>query len=111
MSQLHNEGTHDASQIFTHQYDEFETPITAGEMIKYHKHLLGKLLTFIDAINGDREQKKAQKDFFRQLVWDTHGILNEWMYDNRQREVSIALDDHPGEWVDAKNPTRSSFPL
>lgn len=108
---LHNEGTHDASQYFPHQYDEFETAITAGELLKYHKHLLGKLLTFIDATNGDRDQKKAQKDFIRQIVWDTHGTLNEWAYGNRQREVSVELTNHPGEWVDSDNQTRSSFPF
>lgn len=33
-------------------------------------HLVGKLLTMIDATVTDKEQRQAQKDLFKQIAWD-----------------------------------------
>lgn len=39
--------------------------------VQYHElqSLEGKILTLIDAVVGDKEQKKAAKDIFRQQFW------------------------------------------
>lgn len=49
--------------------------------------LLGKLLTQIDATFGDTDQRKAQKDLVKSLVWD-------FEKDMRDRAVQTA-DSHP----------------
>ena len=37
---------------------------------EYINNLIGKLLTLIDASTVDKEQRQAQKDLFRQIVWN-----------------------------------------
>lgn len=49
------------------------SPVVHYESIN---HLVGKLLTIIDAATTDKEQRQAQKDLFRQIAW-------EWYHNQR----------------------------
>lgn len=93
MSMLPDEGY--SPVVFPHQYLEFEAPVKSSHMVLYTRHLLGKLLTFVDAMVMDPQQRKAQKDMLKEMLWNEHGIVNEWMYEERTREVLNTT----GEWA------------
>ena len=49
-------------------------------------NLEGKLLTFIDATVLDKEQRKAQKDIIRQMLW-------EWIFTNRKGKAEVFIGE------------------
>lgn len=53
-------------------------PVIAFDSIN---HLVGKLLTVVDAAFSDREQRKAAKDLIKVIPWD-------WYYGHREGMVS-----------------------
>lgn len=43
-------------------------------------HLVGKLLTIVDASTADKEQRQAQKDLFKQAAWDWYSAHGDALY-------------------------------
>lgn len=41
--------------------------------------LIGRVLTVVDAMGGDGQQRKAQKDLFKQAVWGWYDIQVQWI--------------------------------
>lgn len=52
--------------------------ISVSVLVDHTNHIIGKLLTIIDATVSNEKQNKAMKDLVRATVWQTHGILENW---------------------------------
>lgn len=69
---------------------------TENKIVKYIIYpvqvssLEGKILTLIDAIILDKEQKRATKDLARQMIWG-------WLEDKDKMEEGVDLDVPPHE--------------
>lgn len=61
---------------------DFEPVIDIGDM----NHLVGKLLTLIDATFVDEKQREAMKDIFRTVLWDWDMYLRD--------QMSLAWKEH-----------------
>jgi hypothetical protein len=43
-------------------------------------HVLGKVLTVVDATVMDKEQRDAQKSLYKSAVWDTFSVIEQWHF-------------------------------
>jgi hypothetical protein len=52
-------------------------------------HVLGRVLTAIDASALNARQSKAVKDTIKNLMWDTYQRIHSWMCDNAHKDGTI----------------------
>lgn len=58
--------------------------VKAIDFICYNNHLLGQVLTIIDALGLQPDQKKATKDLIKRAMWSNYDPVWGWMNDLRK---------------------------
>lgn len=71
-------------------------------VVRYERinDLIGKLLTLVDSMFSDSEQRKAAKDVFKQCVWDWYsgqtdpGVIDIWRKGKFPKTAAMQEKEH-----------------
>lgn len=65
---------------FYDRYENYKAEIESKQFTALFNHFLGKMLTFIDASVSDKEQREAQKQIIKQMIWEDYEPLQKWLF-------------------------------
>ena len=55
--------------------------MSLSHLSDFISNLEGRILTVTDAVVSDKEQNKATKSLFRNLIWDEFDVVRKWYYE------------------------------
>lgn len=65
------------------RWNQYTVEMRSSDMNALFSHIVGKVLTIIDASYSDVSQREAVKSIVKDALWGTSDALAEWMHDNQ----------------------------
>lgn len=62
--------------------------LSSRNILSLEGHILGKVLTIVDASVANIDQREAMKMLIKEAVWDTTNLVTKWMSEQEEGKGS-----------------------
>lgn len=70
------------------RFSNHSAMVESKHWTSYTKHILGQVLTIMEAAITDKDQIRAVKSLIEQTIWNNNEYLQKWMYDQQEGKGS-----------------------